>query len=113
MLNAVKEASGWETRPSPSPKAATDGLDAGHRPGLQRDAAVGRLLGLRCQGVGRPEDRTLSNVTNLNTVVDPGVVVNPRQLTRMAEGGATMGVSEALHEQVTLQQGRDHATTTG
>ena len=32
-----------------------DGLDAGHGPGLQRDAAVGRLLGLRRPGLGRPE----------------------------------------------------------
>ena len=39
-------------------------------------------------------------MTNVTTAVDPGIVVNPRQLQRMAEGGATMGTSEALHEQV-------------
>ena len=55
VLNTVKEASGWVTRPSPS-RRRHDGLDAGHRPGLQRDAAVGRLLGLRRAGLGRPED---------------------------------------------------------
>jgi CO/xanthine dehydrogenase Mo-binding subunit len=39
-------------------------------------------------------------VTNITTAVDPGIVINPRQLQRMAEGGAVMGTSEALHEQV-------------
>ena len=39
-------------------------------------------------------------VLSITTAVDPGVVVNPRQLKRMAEGGATMGTSETLLEQV-------------
>ncbi|HEX3802278.1 MAG TPA: molybdopterin cofactor-binding domain-containing protein [Solirubrobacteraceae bacterium] len=44
-------------------------------------------------------------VLDLTTVVDPGLVVNPRQLKRMAEGGAVMGTSEALHEAVAFNMG--------
>ncbi|HUY71143.1 MAG TPA: molybdopterin cofactor-binding domain-containing protein [Gaiellaceae bacterium] len=44
-------------------------------------------------------------VLNVTTAVDPGVVINPLQLQRMGEGGATMGVSEALLEQVTFNKG--------
>ena len=45
-------------------------LEGDHRPGLQSDAAVGRLLGLRRQGVGRPEDRKdLGHDTSLRSSI--------------------------------------------
>ena len=36
--------------------------------------------------------------------VDPGVVINPKQLKRQVEGGAMMGISIALLEEVTLDE---------
>ena len=39
-------------------------------------------------------------------VVDPGIAVNPRQLQRNFEGGTVMGISEALHEQLTFDRGK-------
>ena len=49
-------------------------------------------------------------VLNVTTVVEPGIVVNPRQLQRNAEGGAVMGVSEALHEQVVFNKSKITST---
>ena len=103
VLNAVKDKAGWETRPSPSPKASTTGDQA--------------LIGQGCSAMLRsntywacavkvsvvPKTGKVQ-VLNLVTAVDPGTVVNPRQLERMVEGGAVMGVSESLHEQVTFNR---------
>ena len=36
--------------------------------------------------------------------VDPGIVVNPLQLKRTIEGGALMGLSHALHEEMTFDE---------
>lgn len=39
-------------------------------------------------------------VDKLTMVVDPGIVINPLQLKRQIEGGAVMGVSMTLHEEL-------------
>jgi CO/xanthine dehydrogenase Mo-binding subunit len=44
-------------------------------------------------------------VLNVTTAVEPGIVVNPLQLKRNAEGGTIMGVSETLMEEVTFNKG--------
>ncbi len=44
-------------------------------------------------------------VERLTMVVDPGVVVNPLQLKRQVQAGSLMGVSQALHEEVTFDEG--------
>jgi nicotinate dehydrogenase subunit B len=36
--------------------------------------------------------------------VDPGIVVNPQQLKRQIEGGALMGLSHALYEEMTFDE---------
>jgi CO/xanthine dehydrogenase Mo-binding subunit len=103
VLNAAKDKSGWVTRPSPNPSAKSKS---------------GLLLGQGCSAMLRstaywacvvhvavnPKTGKVQ-VLDLTTAVDPGVVVNPFQLKRMAEGGAVMGVSETLHEQVTFNKG--------
>jgi CO/xanthine dehydrogenase Mo-binding subunit len=38
-------------------------------------------------------------------VSDPGIVVNPLQLKRQAQAGCLMGISEALHEEVSFDTG--------
>ena len=37
--------------------------------------------------------------------LQPGIVINPLQMKRIAEGGVIMGVSETLHEQVKFNKG--------
>ena len=44
-------------------------------------------------------------VERCTIAVEPGIVVNPLQLKRQVEGGALMGISQALHEEVTFDQG--------
>src|SRR2546427_12049933 len=36
--------------------------------------------------------------------VDPGIVINPLQLKRQIEGGALMGLSHALHEEMMFDE---------
>jgi nicotinate dehydrogenase subunit B len=44
-------------------------------------------------------------VDKYTIAVDPGIVVNPLQLKRQIEGGALMGLSHALYEEVTFDEG--------
>jgi nicotinate dehydrogenase subunit B len=43
-------------------------------------------------------------VEKYTIAVDPGIVINPAQLKRQIEGGAVMGVSEALIEEVAFDE---------
>jgi CO/xanthine dehydrogenase Mo-binding subunit len=43
-------------------------------------------------------------VEKYTIAVDPGIVVNPLQLKRQVEGGAVMGISHALHEEMTFDE---------
>jgi CO/xanthine dehydrogenase Mo-binding subunit len=103
VLNTVKQASGWETRPSPNPHASN---------------GSGLLLGQGCSQMSRASAQWACvakvavnpktgkvQVTDVATVGDVGILVNPRQQQRMMAGGAVMAVSEALHEQVTFDTG--------
>ena len=43
-------------------------------------------------------------VEKYTIAVDPGIIVNPAQLKRQVEGGAVMGVSHALFEEVMFDE---------
>ncbi len=43
-------------------------------------------------------------VDKYTIAVDPGIVVNPQQLKRQIEGGALMGLSHALYEEMTFDE---------
>jgi len=103
VLNAVKEKSGWETRPSPSPKAATTGEKAVIGQGCSAMLRSNTYWACAVKVSVVPKTGKVQ-VLNLVTAVDPGTVVNPRQLKRMVEGGAVMGVSEALREQLVFNR---------
>ncbi len=109
VMNEVKTASGWETRPSPSPSAAATGSKTvtgqGFSSMLRQNSywacAVKVSVNLKTGKV---------SVLNVTTAVDPGIAINPRQLMRNAEGGTVMGVSEALHEQVVFNKSKITST---
>jgi CO/xanthine dehydrogenase Mo-binding subunit len=44
------------------------------------------------------------SVEKYTMAVDPGIVINPMQLKRQVEGGAIMGISIALPEEVTFDE---------
>jgi CO/xanthine dehydrogenase Mo-binding subunit len=104
VLNAAKSAGGWETRPSPSPKASTTGSTPVTGQGCAAMLRSTAYWACVVHVAVTPKTGKVQ-VLDVTTAVDPGVVVNPLQLQRMAEGGAVMGVSETLHEQVTFNKG--------
>jgi len=101
VLKAVRDASGWQTRPSPRRDAVSTGSS------LVRGRGVSLMLRSRtywacvCEIAITPATGAIA-VEKYTIAVDPGIVVNPMQLKRQVEGGAVMGVSHALFEEVTF-----------
>jgi len=104
VLNTLKSAHGWETRPSPSPQASAKGTKA----------VTGRGMGVMLRSNGRwaaAADVTVNpqtgkvKVDKYTVVLDPGIVINPLQLRRITEGGTVQGISEVMKEAVTFDRG--------
>jgi nicotinate dehydrogenase subunit B len=104
VLKRLKEESGWEARPTPAPKAngnGRDGVVRGH--GVSAMLRSGTYWGCACE-VSVTLATGAVKVDKYTVVVDPGIVVNPEQLKRQVEGGAMMGLSIALHEEVPFNE---------
>ena len=99
VLKTVREASGWDTRPSPRPAAATTGKEAVRGRGVSLMLRDGTYWACVCHIAVTPETGVIK-VEKCTLAVDPGVVINPTHLKRQVEGGAMMGVSMALLEEV-------------
>jgi len=56
-----------------------------------------------CQIAVTPSTGAIA-VEKYTMAVDPGIVINPAQLKRQAEGGAVMGISYALLEEVMFDE---------
>jgi len=103
VLARLRHESGWESRPSPSPRARAKG------DGIVRGQGVGIMFrdngfwSCACQIAVTPETGQV-RVERLTVVVDVGVVVNPLQLRRQVQAGSLMGVSQALHEEVAFDE---------
>jgi len=108
-INAVKAMSGWETRPSPSPKAATTGSTAITGMGCSVMLRSNAYWACAVKATVVPKTGRV-RVLNVWTAVDPGIVINPLRLQRNAEGGTVMGVSEALTEQVVFTKSKITST---
>jgi CO/xanthine dehydrogenase Mo-binding subunit len=99
VLEAVRENSGWETR-SRRPFAINgvaqgQGVSVMFRSGTYW-ACVAQIAVNLTSGAIKVEKVTVA--------VDPGIVINPAQLKRQVEGGAVMGVSIALHEELRFDE---------
>jgi CO/xanthine dehydrogenase Mo-binding subunit len=105
VLEAVREASAWETRPSPRPAPAPSGSTPLKGQGVSVMLRAGTYWACVCQISVAPDTGQIM-VDRYSIAVDPGVVVNPLQLKRQVQGGAMMGISHALHEEVTFDEGR-------
>jgi len=105
VINTVKNAAGWwETRPSPSPKAATTGDKPIPGQGFAAMLRSNAYWACAVQVSVVPKTGKV-RVLNVVSAVEPGIVINPLQMKRIAEGGVIMGVSETLHEQVKFNKG--------
>ena len=103
VLKAVRDASGWDTRPSPHNKASA----AGNSPVRGRGVSVmfrsGTYWACVCEISVTPATGAIK-VDKYTIAVDPGIVVNPMQLKRQVEGGAIMGLSHALFEEAKFDE---------
>ena len=103
VLVAVREASGWETRNSPSPRAAASGAAVVTGQGVSAMLRSGTYWACVCQVSVTPSTGKVK-VDKYTIAVDPGIVVNPLQLKRTIEGGALMGLSHALYEEMAFDE---------
>ena len=105
VLKAVREASGWDTRPSPRPNAVATGTAPLKGRGVSLMLRSGTYWACVCHIAVTPDTGAIE-VERYTIAVDPGIVINPMQLKRQVEGGAVMGISHALFEEVRFDEGR-------
>lgn len=103
VLKAVRDASGWQTRPSPAPHAAAAGDQPMRGRGVSLMLRSGSYWACVCEIAVTPSTGKIQ-VEKYTIAVDPGIVVNPLQLKRQVEGGAVMGISHALLEEAQFDE---------
>jgi CO/xanthine dehydrogenase Mo-binding subunit len=103
VLKAARDASGWETRPSPRPDASASGSTPLRGRGVSLMFRSGTYWACVCEISVTPSTGAIK-VEKYTIAVDPGIVVNPFQLKRQVEGGAVMGVSHALFEEMMFDE---------
>jgi len=103
VLKAVRDASGWDTRPSPRPDAVSTGSTPIRGRGVSLMFRNQTYWACVCQIAVTPDKGTIM-VEKSTIAVDPGIVINPMQLKRNVEGGAVMGISHALFEEMLFDE---------
>jgi CO/xanthine dehydrogenase Mo-binding subunit len=103
VLKAVRDASGWDTRPSPNPNAVSVGAAPVRGRGVSLMLRDGTYWACVCHIAVTPSTGAVS-VEKCTMAVDPGIVINPVQLNRQVEGGIVMGISMALLEEVAFDE---------
>jgi nicotinate dehydrogenase subunit B len=103
VLKAVRQTSGWDTRPSPGPGAVATGKAAVRGRGVSLMLRDGTYWACVCHIAVTCETGVIK-VEKCTLAVDPGVVINPTHLKRQVEGGAMMGISIALLEEVMIDE---------
>ena len=102
-LEAVRDASGWQTRLSPPSTASATGTKPVSGQGASVMLRSGTYWACVCQVSVVPSTGKVT-VNKCTMAVDPGIVVNPLQLKRTIEGGMLMGLSHALYEEMTFDE---------
>ena len=103
VLKAVRDASGWETRPSPQVRPVASGSSPVRGRGVSVMLRSATYWACVCEIAVTPSTGAIA-VEKYTIAVDPGIVVNPMQMKRQVEGGAVMGISHALLEETTFDE---------
>ena len=103
VLKAVRDASGWDRRPSPRRDAVSTGSTPVRGRGVSLMLRSWTYWACACEIAVTPATGAIV-VEKYTIAVDPGIVVNPMQLKRQVEGGAVMGVSHALFEELAFDE---------
>ena len=112
ILVRLRSESGWQTRSSPSPQARARGADAVRGQGVSIMHRDQGYWACAAQVAVTPETGVVK-VERITIVMDLGIVVNPLQLKRQVEAGCLFGVGQALHEEVTFDEGAITSTHWG
>jgi len=103
VLDGIKLAAAWQTRPSPGPGASSDARVVSGR-------GISLVASQRSSYIATVADVTVDRktgkvrVTKLRSVVDAGQIVNPLGIKRQIEGAMLYATSRALHEQVVFDK---------
>ena len=103
VLKSVRDASNWQTRPSPRHDAVSKGSTPVPGRGVSAMFRAGTYWACVCEIAVTPSTGAIV-VEKYTIAVDPGIVVNPMQLKRQVEGGAAMGISHALLEEAMFDE---------
>jgi CO/xanthine dehydrogenase Mo-binding subunit len=103
VLTAVREAAGWQNRPSRGPKAVSTGAGSVTGQGVSAMLRSFTYWACVCQVTVNPTTGKVT-VDKYTMAVDPGIVINPLQLKRQIQGGAIMGISHALYEELQFDE---------
>jgi nicotinate dehydrogenase subunit B len=105
VLNTLRDAHGWQTRPSPNPKASATGMTpvTGQGMGVMMRSNGYHAFAADITVVPKTGKITVNRYT---IVFEGGIIVNPRRVQRNAENGATQGMSEVLREVVTFDKSK-------
>ncbi|MBB4612354.1 xanthine dehydrogenase family protein molybdopterin-binding subunit [Novosphingobium taihuense] len=104
ILEKLRTESGWDSRPSPAPGARASGKGTVKGRGLSIMLRDNGYWACAAHVSVTPESGEVK-VERMTMVADVGIVINPLQLRRQIQAGCLMGVSQALHEEVTFDQG--------
>jgi CO/xanthine dehydrogenase Mo-binding subunit len=104
VMNTLKTAHGWETRPSPSPQASASGSNPVTGRGMGVMIRSGTRWAAAADVTVNPKTGKVT-VDKYTVVLDPGIVINPLQMKRITEGGTVMGISEVLKEVTSFDRG--------
>jgi len=103
VLKAVRDAAAWETRSSPHANALSTGSTPVRGRGVSLMFRSGTYWACVSQIAVTPSTGAIV-VEKYTIAVEPGIVVNPMQLKRQVEGGAVMGISHALLEELQFDE---------
>ena len=104
FFQAAADAVKWDTRPSPKPGNAKTGVVTGRGISCCLYEGNNGYCALVAE-VSVDQDTGVITVTRFAASQDSGTVSNPNGLMNQMEGGALQGMSRALFEEVTWDQG--------
>jgi len=99
VLEAVRDTSKWQPRSEPS--VTKEGVRRGQ--GVSAMFRAGSYWAC-VTNIAVDMNNGKIRVEKMTVAVDPGIVINPAQLKRQVEGGAVMGLSMALLEEVSFDE---------
>ena len=103
ILTRLRAESGWVTRPSPAASARATGDTPMRGQGVSIMWRGNGYWACASQVAVTPSTGEVK-VERITVVLDLGIVVNPLQLERQVQAGSLMGVSQALHEELTFDE---------